>query len=121
MSVEEVILLKDSILESVRMAQGIDPTCTDFDSDIIIHINTGLFNLTQMGVGPDSGYSVIDDTQTWAEFLQGRTDLEAAKSYVILHTKLLFDPPQSSFVTESMKNMLQEMSWRLSVAASKVT
>lgn len=111
----------DSILETVKNSIPIDPECKDFDSDIIMYINAGLATLTQIGVGPEQGYILTDQSQTWSSFLGARKDLEGAKSYISIYTKLVFDPPQSSFVTESLKRIMDETLWRLSVTAGKVT
>ena len=45
----------------------------------------------------------------------------AVKSYVYMKVKLLFDPPQSSAVMESMNRMIGEFEWRLNVEAETPT
>lgn len=40
--------MDDSILISIKKSLGITKTCTDFDEDIIMHINTVLMILNQL-------------------------------------------------------------------------
>ena len=106
----------ESILTSIKKLLGIDEEYTQFDSDIIMHINSVVLNLTQLGVGPSEGFLIEDDTATWDDFIGDSNQLQAVKSYVYLKVKLLFDPPLSSSVTESMNRMISELEWRLNVA-----
>ena len=48
----------DSILTSIKKLLGIAQECTDFDMDLIIHINSVLMILTQLGVGPEKGFTI---------------------------------------------------------------
>ena len=45
--------MEESILISIKKLLGITKDDTDFDTDIIIHINSVLAVLSQLGVGPD--------------------------------------------------------------------
>ena len=106
----------ESILTSIKKLLGIDEEYTQFDSDIIMHINSVFLNLTQLGVGPSEGFQIEDDSDTWEDFIGDSNQLQAVKSYVYLKVKLLFDPPLSSSVIESMNRMTTELEWRLNVA-----
>lgn len=103
----------DSILTSVKKLLGMTEEYTAFDTDLIIHINSVLMILRQMGVGPDEPFAISDATATWSDFCGGKGDIEAVKSYVALKVKLLFDPPQSSSTMEATKNLIGELEWRL--------
>lgn len=109
----------DSILTSIKKLLGISEEYLQFDDDIIMHINTAFLNLQQLGVGPEEGFSIEDDTTDWEDFadLESNLPLNAVKSYVYLKVKLLFDPPLSSAVIESTNRMISELEWRLCVAA----
>lgn len=109
----------DSILTSIKKLLGITEEYTHFDPDIITHINSAFFTLTQLGVGPSEGFSIKDSSATWADFLSNTNskNLEAVKSYVYLKVKLLFDPPLTSSVTEAIKSQISEYEWRLNVEA----
>ncbi len=103
----------DSILDSIKKQLGV--TEDHFDPDIVMGINTALFELMQIGVGPETGFSIIDSGDIWQDFLGDATDLESVKSYVHIKVKLLFDPPQTSFAIESMNNILTKIEWRLNI------
>ena len=109
----------DSILTSVKKLLGLTEEYTAFDPDLIMHINSVLMILRQMGVGPEKGFSISDATATWTEFCEGQVDLEAVKSYVALKVRLLFDPPQSSSMMEATKNLISELEWRLYAECDK--
>lgn len=106
----------DSILTSIKKLLGIDEEYKQFDADIIMHINTVFLNLTQLGVGPAEGFLIEDDSATWDDFIGDSNQLQAVKTYVYLKVKLLFDPPLSSSVTESINRIISELEWRLNVA-----
>lgn len=106
----------DSILTSIKKLLGIEEEYTQFDSDVIMHINTVFLNLTQLGVGPAEGFLIEDDSATWDDFIGDSNQLQAVKTYVYLKVKLLFDPPLSSSVTESINRIISELEWRLNVA-----
>ena len=107
----------ESILTSVKKLLGITEDCTDFDSDIILHINTVFTILSQMGVGPEEGFSIEDKSKKWDEFISNKLYFESVKTYVFLKVKLLFDPPLSTAVMESINRMISELEWRLNSAA----
>lgn len=106
----------ESILTSIKKLLGIEEEYTQFDADIIMHINTVFLNLTQLGVGPSEGFLIEDDSAIWEDFIGDSSQLQAVKTYMYLKVKLLFDPPLSSSVTESMNRMIAELEWRLNVA-----
>lgn len=107
--------MMDSILTSIKKMLGIAEEYDHFDADLIIHINSVLMILTQLGVGPDTGYSITNKYNTWNEFLPDGQRLECVKSYVYLKVKQLFDPPTSSAVAESNKRLCDELEWRISI------
>ena len=107
----------DSILTSIKKLLGIAEDYEHFDQDLIIHINSVLSVLTQLGVGPSEGFSIEDENATWNDFIPEDKRLSSIRSYVYMKVKLLFDPPLSSSVMESMNRMISEFEWRLNVAA----
>ena len=108
--------METSILTSIKKLLGIAEDYTEFDEDIITHINSVFLNLTQLGVGPEEGFMIEDDTAVWEDFIDDSIQLQAVKTYMYLKVKLLFDPPLSSSVTESFTRMIAELEWRLNVA-----
>lgn len=108
--------METSILTSIKKMLGVAEDYTEFDKDIITHINSVFLNLTQLGVGPEEGFMIEDDTAVWEDFIDDSIRLQAVKTYMYLKVKLLFDPPLSSSVTESFTRMIAELEWRLNVA-----
>lgn len=108
----------ESILTSIKKLLGIAEDYENFDTDIIIHINSALMVLNQLGVGPSKGFSIKDKKNTWNEFIpEDRYDMESIKSYVYMKVRLLFDPPASSAAITSMEKMVSELEFRINVAA----
>lgn len=106
----------ESILTSIKKMLGISEEYEHFDSDIMMHINSVFSILNQLGVGPESGFSIRDKTAVWSDFIQDDQKIDMVKSYIYLKVKLIFDPPISSAVMESIKQLTQELEWRLNVA-----
>lgn len=107
----------ESILTSIKKLLGITEDDTNFDPDIIMHINSVFMVLNQLGVGPVEGFSIEDDTATWDQYLSDVKQLSAVKSYMYAKVKMLFDPPLSSAVEKAMNNSINEFEWRLNVNA----
>lgn len=113
-------MFNESILNSVKKQCGLEADYEHFDPEIIGHINSILMVLNQIGVGPEEGFVVEDDSETWGDFLGDRATtqkLTAVKTYVGLRVRLIFDPPGSSALIESMKRQADELEWRLNVQA----
>ena len=112
----------DSILTSIKKLLGIAQECTDFDTDLIIHINSVIMILTQLGVGPEKGCTIEDSRDLWKDFLEDDlSKLEAVRTFVYLKVRLIFDPPSNSAVIESINRTISELEWRLNVAAESKT
>lgn len=107
--------MNDSILDSVKKLLGIGNDYDVFDTDIIILINGVFMTLNQIGIGPEDGFSISDNTSTWSEFMTNPKNIEAVKTYTWLQVKLAFDPPSSSSVIESINKTCNELIWRLNV------
>lgn len=104
--------MTNSILEDTKKVLGIDSDATEFDTDIIMHINSAFFLLNDLGVGV-SGFSISDELPTWEDFLGPRTDLEIVKSYVFVTVRLVFDRPETSYGIQALERMRDEWGWRL--------
>ena len=107
--------MEESILTSIKKLLGIAEEYTQFDTDLIIHINTVLSVLGQIGVGSDGRQSITDKNTTWESFMGSEVKLDMVKSYVYLKVKLLFDPPQSSAVMDAINRNIGELEWRIFV------
>lgn len=105
--------MEKSILTSTKKALGIASGYTAFDLDIITHINTAFSTLTQLGIGPPVGFMIEDVTPEWPDFMGTDIQLNSVKTYVFLKTRMLFDPPVTSFHISAMNEQIRELEWRL--------
>lgn len=105
----------NSILDSVKKNLGLDPSYTVFDPDVTMHINSVFSTLNQLGIGPDNGFMIEDNSVTWDAFVGTDLKLNSVKTYTFLRVKMLFDPPQTSFVIDAMNKQIEEFEWRLNV------
>lgn len=119
--------MDSSILQSTKKILGLDASYNAFDLDILTHINTAFSILFQMGIGPEDGYFIEDETATWEEFI-GAGDppisdarFNMVRSYVFLKVGVLFDPPQMGYLIDLKNNQIKELEWRLNVMREEVT
>lgn len=107
----------ESILISVKKLLGIAEEYTQFDTDIIIHINTIFMALQQMGIGPKDGFSITDENDLWTDFMEDSILLNSVKTYMYLRVKLLFDPPLTSSTVDSFNKLISELEFRMNSKA----
>lgn len=111
------ISVNDSILKTVRKMIGPNHECDVFDVDLIVHINSVFATLNQLGVGPNGGFEIKDDTVVWGDYIGSDKRFNGVKSYMYLKTRLLFDPPASAVIVAAMEKQAVEYEWRLNVIA----
>lgn len=104
-----------SILTTTKKILGLDEAYTAFDLDVTTHINAAFSTLSQLGVGPEEGFFIEDDTEDWDDFDVPANQLHLAKAYVYLKVRMLFDPPGTSFLITAMESQLAELVWRLNM------
>lgn len=108
----------ESILTSIKKMLGITEEYTHFDADLIMHINSVFVTLRQLGVGPEEGFRIEDETSLWSDFIsEDDMRFESVKTYIYLKVRLLFDPPLNSAVIESINRISNELEWRLNIEA----
>lgn len=112
--------MQDSILMTIRKLVCGDPHADHFDTDLLVHINACFSILNQLGVGPESGFVVTDETQSWSSYVADNRTLNMVKTYVTLKVKKIFDPPLTSSVLEAMDKEISQLEWRLNVAVDPV-
>jgi len=105
----------DSILNTVKLALGVEADYNGFDTNILLDINSAIFNLNQLGVGPIEGFIVKGEGENWEDLLGDSIDLELSKSYILNRVRLSFDPPSNSFLVDAIQKQIQEQEWRLMV------
>ena len=107
-----------SILVDIRKAVGLTEDNSEFDTDLLIHINSAIGRLNQNGVG--KSIPISDDTTTWKDLMddeqvEGNRYFHMVPSFVMLSTKIIFDPPPPSAVEYYSRNV-DETLWRLKIA-----
>lgn len=107
--------MSPSILTSVKKNLGIAQEIDAFDLDLILLINSEFGKLHQLGVGPETPFSIQDEIDEWEDFTSDETLLGMVREFVYLSVRLVFDPPTASVLSE-MKNKVSELEWRLNVA-----
>lgn len=107
--------MEQSILTSTKKILGLDPTYTQFDLDVLTHINTVFSRLTELGIGDPAGFFIEDESAEWDDFLGGDPILGQVKSYVYLRVRMLWDPPSTSYHIAAMQEEIRQMEWRMNV------
>lgn len=109
--------MTNSILNTIKKQLGVPESQEVFDQDIIVLINSALSTLEQLGVGPVGGFAIDDETAEWGDLLGEDLRLNSVKTFVYLSVRLVFDPPATSFAIGAFEKRLEELTWRLQVAA----
>lgn len=109
-------VVEQSIFKSIKALLGPDADYDVFDSDILIFINSALATLTQIGIGPSTGFRITGESETWEDLLGSSEDLDSVKTYIYMKVKLAFDPPSNSTVLHAYEESCKEFEWRLNVA-----
>lgn len=106
--------MHNSILADVKKICQVPEWDDGFDTELIIHINTALMTLGQLGIGPPGGLVITNGEDTWASLVEGDDEIEGVKTYVGLKVKMIFDSSNmTSYVLESYKNITSELEYRL--------
>ena len=108
----------ESILTSIKKLLGIEEDDVSFDEELVMHINSVIMALTQLGIGPPEGFEIEDETSTWQEFIPEMTKFNAVKTYIFMRVKLAFDSASmASPLIECYNRQIAEYEWRLTHAA----
>ncbi len=105
----------ESILISIKKMLGLTEEYEIFDQDIITHINTAIFTLSQLGVNDGNVFMIYDMTETWSDYIPDKKLQSIVKSYIFMKTRYMFDPPTQSYVLEAMKKTMLELEWRIKI------
>lgn len=105
--------MDSNILSDVKKMLGIESNTIEFDIDIVSNINAAFFTLNQLGVGPENPFT-CDENSIWDDFVTS-APLDVVRDYVYMKTRLVFDPPTSSFVVEAFKERISELEFRLNI------
>lgn len=104
-----------SILNDVKKVLGMPADYTAFDVDVIMHINSALGTLNQLGIGPAVGFQIEDDTAMWSDFIPDDPRYNDVKGYLYMKSRLRFDPPSTSFHLKALQDQILETEVRLNM------
>ena len=106
-------VLEDSILKTISKLLDVQTDEDYFDPNLAVLINDALNRLCQLGVGPSKPFRIVTGLETWNDFMPDISIFESVKEFIHLRVKLMFDPPSSGFVTNSIEARLNELEWTL--------
>lgn len=106
--------MEERILITVKEQLGYADYDT-YDKEFVMHINTVLNALTQMGVGPAEGFRITGPDETWTDFMEDSIKLEQVKDYVCLKVRSIFDPSANNALNEARKEQIKELEFRIMV------
>lgn len=107
--------MANSILLETKKVLGLPEAYTPFDTDVLMHINTALGTLNQLGIGPEDGFEVVDQNAEWDQLLEGNKKLNPVKTYVYLKVRVFYDPPEQIHLLQAMERQIEQLEWRLNV------
>lgn len=109
--------MDEIILLTVKRMLGISDEDKAFDMELVVFINTALMVIHEVGVGADDFRITPEGEETWHDFIEDNVDLIGVQTFVYLKVRIAFDPPQSSYVLDSMQKQADELLWRLNVTS----
>ena len=111
------VKVEDSILLSIKKLLGMDPIeFTQYDTDLIIHINTIIEFLNQLGVDIPEGFKINDENALWSDYLnkpEYNGIKDSIKNYIYLRVRLVFDPSTNPSLLNSINDIIKELEWRI--------
>lgn len=118
MEENNVDILSDSILSSVKKLIGINENDKSFDLDIMLNINAASSTLFQLGI-LSKPFTVTSKEDTYNDLYPGGKEdvLNQIKMYFVYKVRLGFDSlTLSGTVIEVLKEMAKEAEWRMMTA-----
>lgn len=107
-----------SIITTIKKMLGIAEDYTPFDTELLFFINSAIMDLSQLGVCSSDFQITEDGNETWDDLLFDSSQnglLNGAQKFIYIKTRLVFDPPNSGYVTTALQKELDETTWRLRV------
>ena len=102
------------IFDDVKEALGIVKEDTGFDSELSMYISDGIDTLKQLGAVNE--YMEYDETMTWSDIISvpgsTHTPYGMVRLFVMLSTKITFDPPSPSNVSY-VQAKIDQLAWRI--------
>lgn len=107
--------MNESIFTTIKSLLDVPADDDSFDADILTYINSAFYSLRQLGVGPKEGFVITGADQTWNDFSTNASLIGEVKTYIQQKVRLLFDPPNNSFLVSAIQENLKELEFRLNM------
>ena len=104
------------VLETIKTMVGPSIDYGAFDVDLIVHINSTLMYLAQMGVVEDG--TKINSATTWSEITTDEK-LEGIKSYLYFKARIMFDPPANATILNAYQEEIKQLEWRMFITCDE--
>ena len=102
-----------TILKDIKSVLGLIDDDNAYDGEILMHLNSAFMYLNQLGFGELYKPETIEETTTWEEVFSNRDYVNCIKPYIYKRVRLIFDPPGSSIVMQSLENLIREDEYRI--------
>lgn len=105
------------ILQDVKNSIGINPDVEDpvFDSSIVMHINSAIAELAELGVREQGEFTVEDRNENWSDYLGDDLKYLTAlvKEYICVYVRLYFDTPSSGTLNNALEEQKNRLEFRI--------
>lgn len=105
--------LEQSIFKATKVNLDVAPGDTSFDAQIMTFINAALADLEDLGAGPVNGLSITGDDEIWEVLGEDAIMTDRIKNWLYLKVRLVWDPPQTSFLLDAHQKQIDEAGWRI--------
>ena len=104
--------MEPSIFRSTRQIVGLTAESGPYDLEILTHINDAFSTLYQIGATTEA-VTIEDQTTNWSDLGLSDEYTNMIKTYIFLKVRSVWDPPNTSFGLNAMKEHIQEREGRL--------
>lgn len=107
-----------TILNTIKKMLGLTEDYHAFDTEITFFINSAIMDLSQLGVCSPDFQITEEGNESWDDLLLEDSSnglLNGAQKYIYIKTRLVFDPPNSGYITNALQEELKETTFRLRV------
>lgn len=105
--------MNESILATIKKLLGLERDYTAFDEDVIVHINSIIWKIRQLGCGIDD-FQITGYNETWSDYLgEDYPRMPIVKTFIYMNVRLLFDPPTNASLYSQYTETIKEMESRI--------
>mgnify|MGYP006988926538 CR=1 FL=1 len=112
--------MENQILQDVKKNIGINPDVEDevFDSSIVMHINSAIAELAELGVGSQGAFFIQENNETWGDYVGEDYAylLALIKQYIVVYVKINFDTATSGALSSSLQEERNRLGFRIMTA-----